>query len=531
MNTRRLAVVVVLTWLPTGCLAQGPGPAGVGTTTAAEPAEDVELVLQQVRRAVGHERVASHAGCFVIRSRSRDAQGHESLITTTFSPDGRFAQDVEGPIGGRTGFDGDTAWRVMWGTGEELALSGREMALTGTWLRTGYWLDDRAPLTLRLAPGPADGAGEPDDAVHVSMALDDGLLSWDIAVDRSTWLPREATVVRMGRATTVRLDDYADSDGFVLAHRVSVWAGDTLLRESTTESVLAGPAPEGDPFAPQLGPPRDTTFDPALAPLLEVKRSSYGNRLLVNPSINGVDVGWFLFDTGAGGWTITPEAAREAGLEIVGHTRSTDPSGASVAMDTCLARSVRLGPATFTDQVFRTVDLLPTADDYVGLIGHGIFGRCVVEYDGPGGAISLHDPDRYELEAGAWQELVPGQRVPTIEARFEGYTGLFRVDTGSSSWLVFNSPCVERLGLLDGRETRPIEAMGGVGTFTVQQGTIDWFELGGRRFESVQAEFATLRTGVLSDPFTAGLIGNRLLDPFVLVLDAPHDRIAFVPRG
>lgn len=238
----------------------------------------------------------------------------------------------------------------------------------------------------------------------------------------------------------------------------------------------------------------------------------------------------FLVDTGAGGWTITPDAAQEAGLEIVGQSHSTDPAGTSVAMDTCLARSVLLGPARFEDQVFRTVELLKTGDDSVGLIGHGLFGRCVVEYDGPGGKISLHDPEEYELSGASWQEMVPGQRVPTIKATFEGHTELFRVDTGSSSWVVFNSPCVERLGLLENRETETVEAIGGVGRFTIEQGVIEWFELGGRRFEAVTAEFATIKVGVLADPFTAGLINNQLLDPFELVLDYRHDRIAFVLR-
>ena len=38
--------------------------------------------------------------------------------------------------------------------------------------------------------------------------------------------------------------------------------------------------------------------------------------------------------------------------------------------------------------------------------------------------------------------------------------------------------------------------------------------MGGRRFTSVDAEFATLRRGVLADPYTAGIICNDLLKPF-----------------
>lgn len=414
----------------------------------------------------------------------------------------------------------------MWGVGTVLSLAGRESALTGTWIRTAYWLHPDAPLTLNLEPGD-----ETDDVVRVGMVLKGGLLSWVIEINRKTWLPECATMHRMGSAVVVRFDDYVDYDGWKAPRKVSVRVRDKLTRESVTESIVEARSLAADFYATRLQPPKDTHFDPTVSPKLEVKRSLFGGRLLMHPLINGKDVGWFLFDTGGGGWTIARDAARKAGIEIVGQSSSTGAAGMAVTLDTCRVDSLQLGPATFSDQIMRAVDLVESDNEHVGLIGHGLLARCVVEYDAQGGALWIHDPQRYELECASWQDLVAGERVPTIEATFEGHTALFRVDTGASSSIVFNSPYVERLGLLEDRATHPIEALGGDGRLAVQSGKIDWIELGGLRFTSVDAEFATLRQGVLADSYTAGIIGNDLLKPFRLVLDYQHNRIAFVRKA
>lgn len=239
-------------------------------------------------------------------------------------------------------------------------------------------------------------------------------------------------------------------------------------------------------------------------------------------------MGWFLFDTGAAGWTISTAAAKAAGLEIISQSPTTGAAGVKIESETCRARTVQLGPATFDNQIIRAIASAGLGGDCVGLVGFGLFARCVVEYDDEAGSIAIHDPARYEPPDLFWQELVSGQIVPTIEARFEDHTELFRVDTGANSSLVFNTPCVERLGLLDNRETQSIQAGGIDGEFTIERGEIDWIEFGGRRFNAVPAEFSTLKAGVLADPFTAGIICNNLLKSFKIVLDYPNNRIGFV---
>lgn len=135
------------------------------TLNAKEPraegsdAGELDDLLNRVRRAIGHEKIAPGGKHLTIRSRSRVPGGRESTVETTFAADGRFLQRISGPIERVCGFDGATPWLHAWGTARELTLSERESNLVGMWIRTGYWLHPQAPLELSLErDDDADGA-------------------------------------------------------------------------------------------------------------------------------------------------------------------------------------------------------------------------------------------------------------------------------------------------------------------------------------------------------------------------------------
>ena len=65
----------------------------------------------------------------------------------------------------------------------------------------------------------------------------------------------------------------------------------------------------------------------------------------------------------------------------------------------------------------------------------------------------------------------------------------------------------------------------------VYVGRIDWFELGGRRFEQPSVQFHTEEGTVLATDYTVGLIGGGFLAPFEVVFDYTHRRLALVLKG
>jgi aspartyl protease len=277
----------------------------------------------------------------------------------------------------------------------------------------------------------------------------------------------------------------------------------------------------------------DVRFDSSIGSRIETKRTKTGH-ILVHPTIDGKDVGWFVLDTGAGGMVVSKRAAETASLPKTGEVAANGIGGEVTAAQHSVETFV-LGPMSLTNLVFTELDLefLSTilGVPIGGVAGYDVFANAVVEMDVDAGTVDVRDPSAFRLDGGAWQDLVLQNQTPRVRCRFEGdREGLFRLDTGSDSFVVFHSPAVKQLALLDGRETS-LHGNGGVGGMNVaRRGTLAWFELGGHRFESPTVEFSLAEKGTLADPEATGNLGCAALAPFRIVLDYPHRRVAFVRK-
>lgn len=290
-------------------------------------------------------------------------------------------------------------------------------------------------------------------------------------------------------------------------------------------------------LAQDAAPPRldstEVTFDPQIAGALEVKRAPTGH-LLVRPTINGHDAGWFIFDTGAGICCVSTPVVESLGLKESGSVQSVGVGG-NQASKLVTADTVTLGPATIADHVLMVTDLTflkpHLGEDIAGVIGYGVFTKCVVEMDLKEGRITLHNPAESRLTDLPWTELLIGDRVPAVRASFEGHEGVFRLDTGANGHVTFHQPAVEKFDLLSDRELSDAK-LGGVGGFVAaKQGTLAWFEIGGLRTEHVPAKFAIEPKGTFADAAKDGNVGVELLKPFILYFDYANQRMAFVKRA
>lgn len=166
-----------------------------------------------------------------------------------------------------------------------------------------------------------------------------------------------------------------------------------------------------------------------------------------------------------------------------------------------------------------------------GIVGWDLFCRSVVELDVAARSVSVHARNAFPATELRWQPLRFSDNHPIVECRFEGdRQGLFRLDTGAATSVTFHSPAVKAMKLLDGRETKP-QMLGGVGGGTpIEQGPLEWFEIGGKRFEKPTVTFAKGDVGPLADKYTVGNVGQVFLRPFRIVLDYAGARIAFVEK-
>jgi hypothetical protein len=275
--------------------------------------------------------------------------------------------------------------------------------------------------------------------------------------------------------------------------------------------------------------PRNVKVDDWAERELKVKRSRSGH-LLVSPKINGVDVGWFMFDTGEPMTTISPSLADELGLAEAGHSFVGGAGSEVTRTGVRQAGSLELGPIVLEN--VRLVEFETMGQETVGVIGWDILIHTVVEIDMQQAAITVHPREDYELRAGEWRDLTLHMMHPHVEASFVGgHEGLFRIDTGAGRLAVMShEPTVRRFDLLADRETSPFNAMGAGGQLNLRSGAMEWFEIAGHRTEPLPVLFCTDEIGALADGNTLGNIGGGVLTPFVLAFDYQGKRVGFIPR-
>ena len=199
--------------------------------------------------------------------------------------------------------------------------------------------------------------------------------------------------------------------------------------------------------------------------------------------------------------------------------------------------SFSVGPMTVSSMLMTTLDtsFLTSVMGYEinGIVGYGIMHRSIVEYDNTGMHAALHDPATFSRPGLKWEDLLINQRVPVAHASFAGKNGVehqswFRLDTGASQQAVtFHYPAVRQHSLLEGLDTTESHLGGVGGALKARSGKFPSFTLGGWKREDFMVQFATEDKGALSDPYTAGNIGGKFLDGFVIFFDYQHEKIAF----
>jgi hypothetical protein len=488
------------------------------------PAEELGAVLETVREAVGWSAFAKARGELRLTG-DMLVQGEEGEFEFLFTSRGEFVRETRGKFAAAYGHDGTTAWsRDRGGLTREIVMEDRDLSLFEHWIITGYWLDPASPLELALLEG---------DELRIRVGAPHSPMQMVLKIDGETSLPSTLTYDSGAGDYVWTFRNWKTVEGLHIAHTLS--ATDSGGLSDTFEVRRAGPAPSflRSPYGFHPSAAEDVKYDAEAQGILESKLLTSGH-LLVKPLVNGKDVGWFIFDTGAGAMCIDPGVADELDLPAFGEETAVGMAGKTT---TCFreSESLSLGSTTMVGPYFIEIDLAFLKPHFgvsvAGIIGYDYIARTVVELEPATGRISVFVPSEYELATGSWTPLQIDENHPVVHASFEGdREGPFKLDTGADGTVIFHAPAVERLELLKGREVRVGRAMGVGGAGKTYGGEIEWFELGGHRFQRPQVGFAQVEIGALRDAYTLGNIGHGFLTPFRLVFDYPQQRIAFVPR-
>jgi len=451
------------------------------------------------------------------------SSGVDGALRVRCTNAGAFRFDFDGPLPDTAAFDGKVSW-----TADRMHLERTiELEEADTWkpfgwLVSGHWLEAPELHVSELA-----GA-----TPMLKLALDGTPLEMTLTLDPASSLPVE--LVYEDDTGPIRWDfsDWRAVGGRKLPHHWTFDSGSSV--DTYTLDSYAKVADDGAAFHFPAHAPQDVRFDASLDGEIEVERVMSGH-LLVEPMVEGKSVGWFIFDTGAGSMVIDPKVADQLALPKLGEVLTVGIGGkASAAFRQ--GKRFELGPLALVNPTYVELDLSFLEGIFgrkiAGIVGYDLLARCVAEVETTTPYIALYDPAHYALEGGKWQDLIVCHNTPCTNARFEGErVGLFRLDTGANGTVAFHAPAVVALGLLDGRKVTSSQAGGVGGLAESKEGQLAWFELAGHRFEKPAVSFSQAKTGAFTDRYTTGNIAQQFLAPFRMVLDYPHDRIAFVGRG
>lgn len=488
--------------------------------------ESVESVMQRVRDAIQYDAIQSLEHGFVVEGHG-ETQGLDAKFTLYNGVDARFRMDVDCALGNKAGFDGKKGWRVD-ATGMPASLEFNDLEVTqlNQWLISGYWLSDACPIEFTL-----DDASS-EETIVLNALMPDATTESAFYIDRKSALPVKQTWIVRGQEYYLELDDYRRVCGFSFPHRLNYVEGMDGL-DIEVDLVRKADASDAAGFQAITEHPHDTKFDDSFSGPVQCTRTM-SNHFLAKASLDGQDAGLFFLDTGAGMNVVDKAFADKLELAKIGHVTAVGVGG-EVQVPFRKGHVLKSGPQEMLDPLFVEIEIAPIGRmigcEVGGILGYDFFMRTLVEMDMQGESVKFFKPGAWDDREAPWQELIFDGSIPSIRCRLEGdLEGLFHLDTGSGDTVELHSEFVKKHKLLEGRDV--VKGMaGGVGGFiTTYRGKIDWFELGGHRFKEPPVSFAETEEGVFSDEASAGNIGNGFMSKFIILLDYPNKRIAFLKR-
>jgi Aspartyl protease len=486
-------------------------------------------VLQKARHALGCARLGVPRGHIVLAGPS-ERHGLAGRCALTIAPSGAFLDRFEGPLSTALGFDGETGWGLdMTGMPMRLDLDDLETPRLVYGVLSGQWLAEGGGFQVEFDPRESEGK-------HIGLRLRVRGAATDSALflDRATWLPSRLERPLVGWMRSWEFSNYRMESGLTLPRKLVHSQGGLADVDHFESLTLQSDALES-PCRPVTTEPDDHRFDGSVSARLALRRIPSGH-VFVRPKIDGAERGWFALDTGSGaGFTILASLADEIGMPRLGRVAGGGAGSAIQIAALRRGKTFELGPMTITGSVYLelppelNVTLKRLADiDVVGTCGYDLFRRCIVELDLARSEVVLHPRDGGP-QPKAWFGLNLQHRIPSLHCEFEGgHSGQFQIDTGAGPLVLFHSPAVRRLRLLDGRRTAASEVRGAEGSVETQVGQLAWIDIAGERRTDVRALFVTGESGALADPHTAGTFGAILLAPKRIVFDYGRQRMALI---
>jgi hypothetical protein len=247
------------------------------------------------------------------------------------------------------------------------------------------------------------------------------------------------------------------------------------------------------------------------------------SRVFVAARLNGRGPFHLLLDTGAGGVTISTDAAQQLGLHVGEAGDGQGVGEKTVHAGEARIAQLQMGDLTLADVETNVMDLSDApqvfgSKPFDGIIGLPAFERMVVKHDYVNRVLTFTAPDKFDYAgAGVIVHFERPRQIPVVAGVLDGVAGNFGVDTGARSSLLLYGPFCAQNNLQE-KYGAKLEGVTGWGI--------------GGPVRSLLARDPVIRlsaqkTGLTTSSAMAGLIGPDVLSQFDVTFDYARTRIIF----
>ncbi|MGH8147133.1 MAG: aspartyl protease family protein [Rhodanobacteraceae bacterium] len=508
---RHILVVIALTALA----------AVAGTACAAT---DPASVLNAYRAATGGDAWNAKATMKAVAKLT--GQGLTGSLTSV--SDLRNGNSVShytlGPASGANGFDGKNIWTQGINGGVNLQKGGDALPLaldSAYQMANLWWRPDFGGARVKVVGDKPCGTS----TCAVLSITPKGGLPFDAWFDTGSHL-LVRTVQRIGsQTTTIYLSGYRSVDGVRVPYKqvVDSGHGKQYLQTMTNTSVTFLPPQSVATYAPPksemkniaiAGSATETTFPFRLI----------NNHIYADAWVNGHGPLLFIFDTG-GQNILVPSTAKALGITTEGAMPGTGVGNKAVNFGLAKVASLRIGNATFKNQVVGVLDFEPNGVEGVdikGMIGYTAFKRFVTRIDYGKHEMTLIEPGQFDPKtAGTPIPFVFDGDLPEVQGTFDGIPGKFQIDTGSRSALTLTGPFA-KAHKLRAANPKGVVAVYGWGVGGAAHGYVTRGKLlaiGPVKIPDVVTSLSLQKQGAFATPSYQGNIGGAILKRFVVTFD------------
>ncbi len=440
------------------------------------------------------------------------------------------------PLGGGSGWDGKEDWNLDQ-TGLVIvdgSVLGRSSAISQAYVGNyDLWTPSYGGATVTWG-GSKSQDGKSYDVLTVTPP--NTSVPIDIWFDQASHLPVKAVQTAGPIGTAIMMADFRPVHGLMIPYRVDISAisGNTSF---TATSVEADPSDAAAHLAAPTSSPHDFSIaNGATQAVVPIQISK--NQVWLDVMLNGKGPFHFAFDTG-GANVIDSAVAKELGVASGGSAEVTGTGSAGVASSFAMIKTLQLGDALVTDQVFIVLPIskglgMSSGVPVDGIIGYEVLSRFLTTFDYGNRKVVFHLPGSYTPPPGA--TVIPIAlfgTLPQFACGIDDVPATCTLDTGASAALSFYTPFLEaHPSVVPTKVTEPgVDGFGVGGPAPGRLGRVQAFTFGGLTLHDLVGDYPAQGGGASDLPFLGANVGGGVLKRFTMTLDYHGRTMTLTPNA